>query len=66
MCLYDIRKYSFCYRVVNIWNSLPGYVVEADSINFFKSRLDKNWANQEVVLNFNLELVGTGGLPVCM
>ena len=45
---------------------MPGYVVEADSINFFKSRLDKNWANQEVVLNFNLELVGTGGLPVCM
>ena len=29
MCRYDIRKYSFCYRVVNVWNSLPDYVVEA-------------------------------------
>ena len=29
MCQCDIRKYSFfCYRVVNIWNSLWDYVVE--------------------------------------
>jgi len=28
MCRYDIRKYSFCYQVVNVWNSLPDYVVE--------------------------------------
>jgi len=28
MCRYDMRKYSFCYRVVNVWNSLPDYVVE--------------------------------------
>jgi len=41
MCRYDIRKYSFCYRVVNVWNSLPDYVVD---VNSFKSRLDKYWA----------------------
>ena len=35
MCRYDIRKYSFCYGVVNVWNSLPDYVVEADSVNSF-------------------------------
>jgi len=64
-----VTKYSFCYRVVNVWNSLPDYVVEADSVNSFKSRLsrvDKYWANQEFVFNFNSELIGTGGLPVCM
>jgi len=66
MCRYDIRKYAFCYRVVNLWNSLPDYVVEADAINSFKSRLDKYWANQEFVFNLNSELIGTGGLPVCM
>jgi len=66
MCRYDIRKYSFCYRVVNVWNSLPDYVVEANSVNSFKNRLDKYWANQEFVFNFNSELMGTGGLPVCM
>jgi len=27
---------------------------------------DKYWANQEFVFNFNSELIGTGGLPVCM
>jgi len=35
-CHYNIRKYSFCSRVINIWNSLPDHVVEADSINKFK------------------------------
>jgi len=66
MCRYDIRKFSLCYRVVDVWNSLLDYVVEADSVNTFKSRLDKYWANQQFVFNFNLELIGTGGLPVCL
>ena len=26
-CNYDVRKYSFCNRVVNSWNSLPNFVV---------------------------------------
>ena len=26
-------------RVVNIWNSLPDYVVHADTVNCFKSRM---------------------------
>jgi len=63
-CQYDLWKYSFCYRVINVWNSLPDYVV--DSVNSFKSRSDKYWANHEVVFNFNSELTGTGGLPVSM
>jgi len=54
MCQYDIRKYSFCYRVVIVWNSLPDYVIEADFVHTFKSRLDKYWANQEFVFNFKL------------
>jgi len=36
---YDLRKYSFANRVVNIWNSLPNYVITAESVNCFKSRL---------------------------
>ena len=58
--------WSFCYQIVNVWNSSPDYVVEADSVNSFKSRLDKYWANQEFDFKFNSELTGTGGLPVCM
>lgn len=64
-CHYNIRKYSFGSRVVNVWNSLPDYVVEADSLNAFKNRLDKYWTNQEVVYDYKSDLTGTGGLPVC-
>jgi len=46
----NLRKYSFCSRVVNIWNSLPNKVVEVDTINSFKNRLDKYWTNEEVFL----------------
>ena len=38
----DIRLNFFSQRIVNIWNSLPYYVVEADSLNTFKNRLDKH------------------------
>ena len=36
----DIRKYFFSQRVVNVWNSLPQVVVDADTVNSFKNRLD--------------------------
>ena len=39
-CKYDIRKYSFCMREVDMWNSLPEAVVNATSINTFKNYLD--------------------------
>jgi len=35
---YDIRKYSFTAGVVDIWHSLPDYIVDVDSINTFQSR----------------------------
>jgi hypothetical protein len=41
----DVRKYFFSQRVVNNWNSLPEYVVEADSINSFKNQYDKYRTN---------------------
>jgi len=62
VCHYNLRKYSFCSRVVNVWNSLPNYVVEADTINIVKNRLDKHWGywlNQEVLFNFNADLTGS-------
>jgi len=33
MCHYNKRKYSFCARVVNIWNSLPNEMVKADTVS---------------------------------
>jgi len=37
----DLRKYFFSQRVVDYWNRLPQHVVEADTVNTFKNRLDK-------------------------
>jgi len=37
----DIRKYFFSQRVVNAWNKLPQVVVDAESVNSFKNKLDK-------------------------
>ena len=37
---YDWRKYCFTNRVVNIWNSLPNWIVTAESTSIFKTRLD--------------------------
>ena len=37
----DIRKNFFSQRVINVWNSLPSEVVEAESVNAFKNRYDK-------------------------
>ena len=42
-CRTNIRKYSFSQRVVDLWNSLPPEVVEAKSVNSFKSKLNKHW-----------------------
>ena len=36
---YDLRKFSFTNRIVNIWNSLPNAVVDVDSVDLFKSDL---------------------------
>ena len=40
VCRSEVRKRSFTVRVVSVWNSLPSRVVEADSVECFKRRLD--------------------------
>lgn len=44
----DIRNKFFSQRVVNTWNQLPAHVVEADTINSFKNRLDRLWDEKGV------------------
>jgi len=43
-----VRKYFFSHRVVPHWNSLPQHVVNAPSVNSFKSRLDTYWHDMDV------------------
>ena len=63
MCRYDIRKYSFCYRVVNVWNGC-----RIMWLRLIPSKVGWNWINAGPIksLFLNSELIGTGGLPVCM
>ena len=57
---YDLRKYNFNNRVVNLWNSLPNWVVMSDSTNIFKNRLDSFWEGQDIIYDFRAQLYGTG------
>ena len=41
------RHSVFSQRVVNEWNSLPTEVIDSQSINSFKSRLDKFWRPEQ-------------------
>jgi len=63
---YDLRKFSFLNRVVNIWNSLPNWVVSANTTNTFKARLDKFWHNHDVAYAFKAQLQGTGSRSECL
>jgi len=62
MCHYNLMKYSFCFRIMNVWNSLLFLVVTAPLVNSFKNRLDKHWASQELRYDWEweAELSGTG------
>jgi len=55
-----ILENIFTERVVNCRNSLPSLFVEAPSLNYFKTRLDKFWSNQDIVYDFKAPFLGTG------
>ena len=40
VCQSEVRRRSFIVRFVSVWISLPSRVVEADSVEYFKGRLD--------------------------
>ena len=52
----DIRKFSFCSRVVGFWNSLPDYIVKVTSLNSFKNGLDKFWEKEDFLYDYEAVL----------
>jgi len=58
--IHNFRKHFFSACIVNIWNSLPNWVVDVQSVDLFKVRLDRFWAQQEVMYDWTAELAGTG------
>ena len=45
---------------MNIWNSLSNTVVEVDTVDKFKLRLDRFYMYQDIKDDFTAELTGTG------
>jgi hypothetical protein len=39
------RQHSFSFRVINIWNALSEETVSCETINSFKTKLEKEWKN---------------------
>ena len=57
---YDLRKFSFAPRIVNVWNSLPEILISAATTDTFKRRLDKFWQHQDILYDYKAELTGVG------
>jgi hypothetical protein len=53
---HDLRKHSFCVRVPKTWNNLNNTVVNSKTVNAFKNNLDKYWADQEILYNYEAPL----------
>ncbi len=41
-CNSELRKQTFSHRIIDEWNSLTESIVSANSVNSFKSKLDKH------------------------
>jgi len=50
---YDMRKHFFSERIIHVWNSLPSNVVNASTVNEFKSKIDAHWSEQEMMYMYN-------------
>ena len=57
----NLRKNAFSNRVVNNWNVLPEWVVNAETVEMFESRLDKEWNGQELKYNYRANIATTRG-----
>ena len=49
----SLRQSSWTIRSINWWNQLPDNVVQAPSVNSFKSRLNTHWKDLEIKFGDN-------------
>ncbi|PJE77527.1 hypothetical protein CI610_03548 [invertebrate metagenome] len=48
-CRRDARKHFFSYRIVDLWNSLPQHVINAETVYQFEILLDNYWKNNRFI-----------------
>ena len=58
-----IKAHSFTHRVVNDWNSLPGQVISAPSVNAFKNKLDAHWMDHPWIYDWEAVLGPSTSTP---
>ena len=49
-CSTTAHRTFFSSSVIGSWNSLPQHVIEAQSVNAFKNRLDRHWSDMGLSL----------------
>jgi len=54
---YNLRKFSFAPKIVNVCNSLPEIVISAADAF---TRQDKFWQHQDILYDYKVELTGVG------
>ena len=50
------RKNFFYNKIINIWNKLPDFIVEAENIPLFKARLDKLFITHDIFYHYRAEI----------
>jgi len=55
---YNLRKHFFSNRIIAVWNSFPNIIVNAESTNTFKNRLDRFWVNHEIKYDWHADIAG--------
>jgi len=48
-CNYNLCKHFFTNRIIAVHNSLSNIIVNAESTNIFKNRLDRFWVSIVIV-----------------
>ena len=65
-CKTNVRRNFFMVRVTNLWNSLPGHVVESPSVNSFKNRLIKYCRSKSIMFSTDTDFVDIYTLSVLL
>jgi len=66
MIKYDLQKYSFTERIVDLCNCLPNCVVKSLSVDRVKRNLDKFWCNQDICYNYKATITVMGNRSIVM